>query len=76
MGGTPVKDVEVEAAKKRQAQSCELALEVRKLIGDESTSPIPSARPDASAVPGASASASPDASGAPSASAAPKTPAP
>jgi len=83
MGGSPVADRGVAAARVRQARSCELALDVRRALGDPGLEPtekpgdtptptasaVTSAAPDASATP--SASAGPPASAAPSAGTAP-----
>jgi hypothetical protein len=73
MGGSPVADSSVAAARVRQARSCELALDVRRALGDpslEAPGPAPTdgAAPSASA-PAVDASAAPSASSAPSASA-------
>ncbi len=87
LGGQPAKDPASEAARLRQAQSCSLALEVRKAIGDDvvgpkALEPAPgdsgSPKPAESAVPSASAvpaeSAVPSSSAVPSASAVPSKP--
>ncbi len=71
MGGAPIKDSGVAAARIRQARSCELALDVRRALGDAGlqapTDPGPgsSATPSDSAAPSASASAAASASSAP-----------
>lgn len=70
MGGAPVTDQGVAAARLRQARSCELALDVRRALGDAGLqAPDSPAPPSSASAAAASGSAAPDASGAPSASA-------
>lgn len=66
VGGTPVDDPAVAAARKRQAQSCGLALEVRAALGEK----IPGGAPQLDEP----TNEAPPASAAPSASAAPPSP--
>jgi hypothetical protein len=82
MGGLPAKDTAAEAARLRQAQSCALALAVRREIGDDAVGPKPDAngptdapKPEPSSAPSSSASSTsttpsaiPSAGAAPSAS--------
>ncbi len=61
VGGAPVKDPAVAAARRRQAQSCGLALEVRAALGESIPTAPPRPEdpaPPASAAPTASAAAS------------------
>jgi hypothetical protein len=81
LGGQPAKDPGAEAARLRQAQSCSLALEVRKAIGDETVGPKAEdtpAPPSSADAPAADGSTAPSASAPPStsssASAPPSTP--
>ncbi len=80
IGGASPGDSRIAAARTRQAQSCGLGLEIRKVLGDtvpaglpnldEPPTPAPTTSASAGAAP--SASAAPAVSAAPSASAAPK----
>lgn len=65
IGGAPVGDAAIAAARKRQAQSCALALHVRRALGEE----VPTAPPslDEPAAPASSGSAASSASAAPAA---------
>jgi len=75
IGGAPVGDVAVAAARARNAQSCALALEVRRALGDTAATAAPPAL-DVAPVPPAASGVAPSGSGASSAGAFPLASAP
>ena len=71
IGGAPVGDVAVAAARARNAQSCALALEVRRALGDTAATAAPPALDVAPVAPTSGSSVAPPSSGSPTSSSAP-----